>query len=469
MRFFHSILFFAALLATSCSKSDRQANPRTSAIRIVPEIQTRVTDTDFEQYDAIGVSIRKEDGTQYLENRYFSYDGLSFSAIGVEWYPETEKTATITAYYPYAETETGQPGTFTVKTDQRDSGYALSDLLGATRTGVKPAISPIDLMFYHLLAKIDIVPQVPEGITIERVIIGGFAPTAYIDMETLKTLLAAGAAAREITAREVTVNKAYDIILPPQKTTMYVTVETSAGLATKEIPNVTLLQGKRYTLQMDIAPTGELDEIRFTGQIQDWGTGNVIEQDPDDENIIVDEPLNPDQGEAGGGVELGGIRYTTRVIDGKEWMTENLFYAPTDAIYFTDYWYPQNRADKISELGILYSYRTAMAGEAPVLNDAATIRGICPEGWRLPTIGELVELAKTVGKEFFAKSGFYYMNYDGDGYNDVRNYILSSTHPDEEHVQYLRIPNIGDTESQKIQTWTLPTGNIASSVRCVKQ
>ncbi|MDE5963229.1 MAG: hypothetical protein K2G58_04260, partial [Alistipes sp.] len=63
----------------------------------------------------------------------------------------------------------------------------------------------------------------------------------------------------------------------------------------------------------------------------------------------------------------------------------------------------------------------------------------------------------------------YYMDYDGDGYNDVRNYILSSTHPDEERVQYLRIPNVGDTESQNLQTISLPTKNIASSVRCVKQ
>lgn len=467
MRFFYSSLILSLLFIVSCSDSKQRMAPQSPAIRIAPEINTRATDTNFEQNDAIGVTIRKQNGTNYLENKYFSYDGISFSSIGTQWYPEAEDESTIIAYYPY--TETGNPQTFTVKSDQRGTGYDFSDLLGAKRNNVKPALSPIDLTFYHLLAKIDIKPDVSEGTTIEKIIIGGFIPTAVVDLEAQSASVKTGASASEIIAREVTVNKIYDIILPPQKAVMQITVDTKNGQTTKQIPDVTLLQGKRYELQMTVTETGDITKLELSGQIQDWGNGGVIEQNPDDNSIIVEDPTDPDKGEEGTGMEFGGIHYETRVINGKEWMAENLRYKPAGTVSYVDFWYPQHREDKVPTLGLLYSYATAMAGEQPVLNDASTIRGICPEGWRLPMIGELVELAKAAGKDFFSKSGFYYMDYDGDGYNDVRNYILSSTHPDEERVQYLRIPNVGDTESQNLQTISLPTKNIASSVRCVKQ
>lgn len=465
MRFFYSSLILSFFSIVSCSK--QQLTPHYPDIRIAADISTRATDTNFEQNDAIGVTIRKQDGTAYLTNKYFSYDGLSFSSIGTQWYPESEDESVIIAYYPY--TETGMPTVFTVKPDQRGTGYTFSDLLGAKRSNVKPALSPVNLTFYHLLAKIDIQPEVSEGTTIEKITIGGYIPTASVDIEEQSVSVKTDVPASGIIAHEVTANKAYDIILPPQKTVMQITVDTHGGQTTKQIPDVTLLQGKRYVLQLTVTETGDITELELSGQICDWGNGGVIEQGPDDNAIIVEDPTDPDEGDEGTGLEYGGVRYATRVINGKEWMAENLRYKPAGTASYIDFWYPQHREDKVPELGLLYSYVTAMAGAEPVLNDASTIRGICPEGWRLPMIGELVELARTAGKEFFTRSGFYYMNYDGDGYNDVRNYILSSTHPDEEHVQYLRIPNVGDTESQKLQTMNLPVQNIASSVRCVKQ
>ena len=467
MRYFYPSLIFSLLFVASCSKSKQQVTPQYPAIRIAPEIVTRTTDTNFEQNDAIGVTIRKQNGSKYLENKYFSYDGISFSSIGTQWYPEAEDESDILAYYPY--TETGWPATFTVKSDQRGTGYSFSDFLGAKRSGVKPALSPVDLTFYHLLAKIDIHPDVSAGSTIERITIGGFIPTAVVSLETQSASAMTGAAAAEIIAHEVTVNKAYDIILPPQKAVMQITVDTKNGQTTKQIPDVTLVQGKRYELQMTITDTGDITQLELSGQIRDWGSGGIIEIGPIDNGVIVEDPTNPDTGNEGGGLEYGGVRYATRIIGGKEWMAENLRYKPAGTIGYTDFWYPQHREDKVPELGLLYSYATAMAGEPAVLNDASTIRGICPEGWRLPMIGELIDLASLAGKDFFDKSGFFYTDYDGDGYNDVRNYLLSSTHPNEEHVQYLRIPNVGDTESQNLQTMTLPTTNIASSVRCVKE
>ena len=90
MRFFYPSLILSLIFIVSCSDSEQQAAPQYPAIRIAPEISTRATDTNFEQNDAIGETIRKQNGTDYLENKYFYYDVISFSSIGTQWYPEAE-------------------------------------------------------------------------------------------------------------------------------------------------------------------------------------------------------------------------------------------------------------------------------------------------------------------------------------------------------------------------------------------
>ena len=72
MRYFYPSLIFSLLFVASCSKSKQQVTPQYPAIRIAPEIVTRTTDTNFEQNDAIGVTIRKQNGSKYLENKYLS-------------------------------------------------------------------------------------------------------------------------------------------------------------------------------------------------------------------------------------------------------------------------------------------------------------------------------------------------------------------------------------------------------------
>ena len=465
MKFFYSFLLLSTLLTATCC-SDEHHEPQAAApeLRIAPDIRSRATDTHFENPDAIGVTVRKQDGSNYLANQKFIYDGSTFSANGVQWYPETEGTSTVIAYYPYAET--GQPGSFTVKTDQRGTGYTLSDLLGATKSNVEPTFSPVELTFYHLLAKIDITVELPEGATIEKIEINGFIPTVDANIEAQTVAVDANAAATAITAHEITANKTYDIILPPQKAQMQINVKTSAGYSSQSFSNVVLLQGKRYTLQLKISETQDHIEAEFTGQIQDWGSGGVIEQDMDENKTIITEPVDPDQGQEGQGLTYGGVTYPTQIIAGREWMAQNLRYIPENATHPTDYKYPDGKEESAATLGILYTYSTARAGADPVLNDESTVRGICPEGWRLPKINELVDLAKTTGRAFFQESGYIVSNAEGYGYFSDRNYVMSSTKESADRIYYLRVWNIGQ---KLIETKNLPTGNIFASIRCVKE
>ncbi len=472
MKFFYSVLLFSTLLTTTyCSKSYHEPEATAPELRITPDIRTRATDTNFENQDAIGVTVRKQDGTNYLTNQKFTYDGSSFSANGTQWYPETEETSTVIAYYPYAEI--GQPSSFSVKTDQRGTGYTLSDLLGATKSDVKPTIDPVALTFYHLLSKIDIQTIVPEGITIEEIKIGGFIPTVNANIETQTVTVDANATATQITPHEITANNTYDIILPPQKAQMRIDVKTSAGrIITQSFSNVTLLQGKRYTLQLNVPQSGESIEVKFTGQIQDWGSGGVIEEDMDENSIVITEPETPDQGEAGQGLTYGNVTYKTQIIAGQEWMAENLRYIPEGANRGIDYKYPEHDEKLAETLGVLYPYKTAVAGAEPVLDDAATIRGICPEGWRLPKIGELVELVKIAGRTFFTEAGFFTTGND-NSYTTQRSFVVSSTqHINSEYndcleLEYLQIRHVG--QQIIIQTSSIPVENIYASIRCVKE
>ena len=67
------------------------------------------------------------------KNYPMTYDGTIFSDPGLVWYDDAQQTATLTAYYPYAES--GVPEEFSVALDQR-AGCEESDLLGGRSGGM---------------------------------------------------------------------------------------------------------------------------------------------------------------------------------------------------------------------------------------------------------------------------------------------------------------------------------------------
>lgn len=116
-------------------------------------------------------------------------------------------------------------------------------------------------------------------------------------------------------------------------------------------------------------------------------------------------------------VSWGGYDYKVKKMkDGNFWFTQNLRYVPEGKTASTDpnaldngVWYPvdyatktlTDNADTVSKKGYLYSAEAALGVAAGTVNDNnfttfEGARGICPEGWHIPTLDEIAHLVGRV-------------------------------------------------------------------------
>ena len=81
-------------------------------------------------------------------------------------------------------------------------------------------------------------------------------------------------------------------------------------------------------------------------------------------------------------------------IDEQCWLAENLNYDVPDND--TDVCYDNNPANCVT-YGRLYNWVTAMANSASSIENPSGVRGICPEGWHIPSSDEWGTLRRFVG------------------------------------------------------------------------
>lgn len=80
-----------------------------------------------------------------------------------------------------------------------------------------------------------------------------------------------------------------------------------------------------------------------------------------------------------------GIIYRTVTLGNQTWMAENLNYGGSDMLTGACY---SGVDDNCFKYGRLYSWAEAMAGQASSAAAPSGVRGICPEGWHLPSDAE---------------------------------------------------------------------------------
>ena len=144
-------------------------------VRVEPVI-TRVTETNFEAGDAIGLSVALAGG-DYAANVQMKYDGTAFSG-DLNWYEKGEETSTLKAYYPYKEGE-GLPTMFSVQQDQ-SKGIAASDFVSAVKENVLPSANAVPVVFKHQLSRLVTTVKNNTGADIESIVFEEFVPQAHI-------------------------------------------------------------------------------------------------------------------------------------------------------------------------------------------------------------------------------------------------------------------------------------------------
>ena len=258
-------LIAVSVLFAACNKEADKPEEAASVgkITISPTV-TKVTETNFEEGDEIGLTIVRESGV-WASNAKLSYGGGVFSGE-LNWYPG-EDASTLKAYYPCSETF---PATFTVALDQR-SGTSSSDFVAAVESGVTPSGEAIPMTFSHKLSRILITLENRSGKSIEGVTIGGAIPTATVS-ENFE-IGSADVEPKDIQALKVS-DTQYRLIVVPQTAAFSVKVAVGGKVLTQNLTSAEFASGMEYKVSVKVYE--DSIKIVLSGDINNWGDGGDV-------------------------------------------------------------------------------------------------------------------------------------------------------------------------------------------------
>ncbi len=139
-------------------------------------------------------------------------------------------------------------------------------------------------------------------------------------------------------------------------------------------------------------------------------------------------------------VDYDGNTYDAVKIGNQVWMASNLRVThfsngnEIPIIVRDDYYeihepsryFPNDNSDLVDQNGLLYNWYAAVDGDISSASNPSGIKGICPEGWHLPSRAEWIELVEFLGsheeyctggtsniaKSLAATSGWNYSSHD---------------------------------------------------------
>lgn len=395
------LLAAGAIILAGCNKNNTVKPPVSDlAVRISPVI-TKVTDTNFENGDKVGVSIVTSE-QQYAVNQMLPFDGEVFTGE-LKWYSEANTASTVSAYYPYSAD--GVPTSFKVAADQRN-GLSTSDFIAGVKQGVTPTSSAIVLPFKHLLTKLVLEFDNQSGSEITGVEIRGSKTTATIDIAGMKATAAESAGVEAIKPFAVKAGTTYSAIVVPQKVAFELALTVANGKTlTENLVSTDLVGGGQYKVTVKILPDDV--KVSISGDIENWDDMGKID---------IDTPAFIEYEEHEGYIIYKNEKYTTKSFsDGSTWMTQSMRYIPEGYSVSTNpadnkahIWMPYSvvdgaavpSKDLVEANGYLYDFATVLGGEITKEN-AATYegaQGICPKGWHVPTRAEYLSLCGASNK-----------------------------------------------------------------------
>ena len=395
------ILAGAALLAlVACNKTpNTEPQPVDFSqykLKVEPVI-TRVTETNFENGDAIGLAVVRTGGA-YAANEKLTYDGTAFSG-NLNWYDNGDEACTLKAYYPYKEGE-GLPTMFSVQQDQT-KGTAASDFVSAVKENVLPSANAVSVVFKHQLSRVVTTVKNLSGADIEDIVFEEFVPVATIGAD-LTAKATDGAKWQPM--KPFFKEDKYYLIVPAQTVKPVVKVTVGGKTLTQELTEVSLGPGKEYSLSMVVKK--EEIKVVLAGEIENWNDGGEIIGGPSFSENLEE-----------GYIVYDGDKYTVKQLSNKLWiMTQSLRYVPEGMKISSDptdgngIWYPYTSdgttatpatdAASIEARGLLYDHQVAFGAEITAENFKTFegTKGICPKGWHIPTQAEFMSIVGASNK-----------------------------------------------------------------------
>ena len=255
-----------------------------------PAQRTRVTDTNFENGDRIGLFVAATDapleiGGNLVNNELLACNGGAWTAGRTLYWDEGKFNAyAYYPYYPYMDNVSSISDLpFSVSTDQGAAGgsdgldgYEASDLLYAKTEGVSASNTPVNLAFRHIMSKLTI--RLIKGEDFEGdmptdavVYVHNTVPEATVD-------LAAGVATRYVRGTRTTIKTRqesdfmFSAIVVPQR------VENRMPLVEVVMKGVSYVfestfqfkPGVEHLVNMVISDNPDKVKIEIGGEIQDW-------------------------------------------------------------------------------------------------------------------------------------------------------------------------------------------------------
>lgn len=413
-----AIIFLGLIVAAaSCSEKGPQTPQSNGTISLEPVI-TRALNKNFKQGNEIGLYITLSGGEQYSQNARLSYaDGLFSSPL--EWYTQGAISSSLLAYYPYSAE--GFPEKFTIESDQ-SKGTDASDFMTAFKSDVYPGTKPEMMLFHHHFAQIVVNITNETVALVTGVSVKNLIPTALVSCSKDGEVSVEPDTSVEptsIAAERVGEGSTFCVVLVPQAfENICIELQLEKGDAIHalltSVDENELKSG--YSYNVNVSLTAEKLAAAFGGSIADWQDGGNIGGG----DVTPDEPPF-EEGE--GYFIYHGDRYTTALMkDGKTWMTQNMRCIPSgltpssdltavtagifnpvkvnsshDGVEFT------TDPAIIESNGYLYQSEIALGlnvGDLVSEEQAVALdgtQGLCPQGWRVPTLNDILGLVGKVG------------------------------------------------------------------------
>lgn len=278
----------AALVMSSCSKSDDEITPMSNQMQFAAEYPTtRATASAFEAGDAMGVYVSQYDGEvvaplqvsgNYANNVKSTFDGSKWvNSPAIYW---ADGKFDVFAYYPYTKPTSVDELTFSVALDQSTeetaetlSGYEASDFLWAKATGVSQ-MDAVPLTFKHCLSKIvvnlikgeEYAGDIPSDAIVR---IHSTVPSSVIDLSTGVVTKNGYETAKSITAKKVEDGVYTAIVVPQRLDNRLPLIEVlSHGVSYLVESKFIFRSGTQHTVNLTLNNNPDKVKIEIGGEIE---------------------------------------------------------------------------------------------------------------------------------------------------------------------------------------------------------